>query len=184
MSRCLAWCLPTVTGSVSVSLGARPEPESDHRSRSRDLGPGPGRRGDNHVMMIYCGYHCIVHLRQSVSTKKETFRQPSCRDFNWTHFNKQETFHQIRSYLLLNIILLKSWSNLSSHEDLIKSLDLDLIQLVLWDLYHCTCHWAVTYKTKFSEYWADDKLNIILTQRRLRQPDLHTTTSARLSNIK
>ena len=68
-----------LTVTVSVSLGARPG--SDHRSRSRDLGLARCR-GDNHDTMIYCGYHCSLHLRQSAQTKRIFFPLPQLfRDF-------------------------------------------------------------------------------------------------------
>lgn len=66
-----------LTVTVSVSLEARPG--SDHRSRSRDLGLARCR-GDNHDTMIYCGYHCSLHLRQTECPDKKNlfFHCHSC----------------------------------------------------------------------------------------------------------
>ena len=60
-----------------VSAHCDPESPSVSGGRSRSLINGAGAetwawacRGDNHVMMIYCGYHCSVHLRQCPPKKK------------------------------------------------------------------------------------------------------------------
>ena len=67
---------------VSVSLAGRASAHCDTlRQSPSEAGvwspeprPGPGR-GDNHDTMIYCGYHCSLHLRHRVSRQKGSFPQ-------------------------------------------------------------------------------------------------------------